>query len=309
MPATRIIAPPGSAARAEFVGASEVPAVLGVSPYGSAYTVWARIVYGDTVEATLPMQIGHALEPIIITETARSYGLDLHKPAEAYVVGRLGANLDAVTPDGRVVVEVKAWNDYDKDAVESVGLRVDDIAPGKALAVWWQIQTQIFCSGAEEALLAALCGKRLVTARVYPDRHAQALLQAEVEGFWSAHVATRIAPPADHRDLESLARRPMTSDATVEADDLADLLAERARVTADRDAADDRRKAIDAAVRQRLGDAKRLTAAGWKVSRSQYTTERLEITRLRADHPALARDYTTTTTTDRLTVTPPKEQR
>jgi len=302
---TRIHAPPGSDARRAFVGASEVPALLGVSPYASAYSVWSRIVHGDQTETSLPMQIGHALEPVILAAAAEYLGVDIAPGGDAYLhpCGRLGANLDGITSAGEVV-ECKAWGERDVDLVASLGAPLDAIAPGKALAVWWQVQTQMLCAGASVAHVAALCGKRLVVQRVDADPHAHVIIVAEVTGFWSAHVATGIAPAAAAADIDALRRVALSdSDVTIDAADLVDTLDQRERLRAERDALDDRLGTIDATIRQRLGDARRMTSGDWRVSRSLVSTQRVDVKALRSLYPEAATACTTATTSDRMTVT------
>lgn len=301
---TRIHAPPGSDARRAFVGASEVPALLGVSPYASAYSVWSRIVHGDQTETTLPMQIGHALEPLILSAAAEYLGADVLPGGDAYLhaCGVLGANLDGMTAAGEII-ECKAWGERDADLVASLGAPLDAIAPGKALSVWWQVQTQMLCSGASVAHVAALCGKRLIVQRVEADAHAHALILAETTGFWRAHVDTGIAPAAAAADVDALRRvRLSDSDVTVEAPDLAQTLDERERLRAERDALDARLGDIDAAIRQRLGDARRLVCADWRVTRSLVSTQRVDTKALRSLYPEAAAACTATTTSDRMTV-------
>ena len=297
---TRIYAPPGSDARRAFVGASEIPALLGVSPYASAYTVWHRIVRGGDGAESIAIDIGHALEPVIRAHAARALGVEIAEQPEAYVVGRLGANLDGLTSDNRVV-ECKAWSARDDDAARSVSLRPDDIEPGKALCVWWQMQAQMAACGASGAVLAALCDKTLVLAHVAADAYAQQIIRAHVEAFWRDHVATGIAPDARACDVETLRRAPV-SDATIDLSDLSGLLAERHRLRAEAASLSERAEAIDATVRQRLGEACSATAGEWRIKRSLVTSSRLDTTRLRAEQPQIADTYTTTTTSDRLTI-------
>ena len=303
MTATRIYAPPGSEARRAFVGASEVASVMGHG-YGTPYDVWARIVFNAQAELNDPMRIGNALEPVILDMAARELATTVQKPTEAYVIGHLGANLDGITPDG-VVVEAKAWQAWDYDAALSVGLRGDDVEPGKATGVWLQMQAQMYCAGSTRAVLAALCDKRLAIVHVDADPITQALIRDEVDAFWTRYVEPQIAPPALAGDVERLRTLALTDDA-VEADDLAPVLEALAAAKADVKAAELRRDSLDATIRQRLGTARVLTAAGWKVTRSRIEKRGLDTKRLQAEHPDLCQSYTTTSGYDRVSITEPK---
>ena len=299
----RLHAPPNSEARQTFVGASEVPAIMGVG-YGTAYDVWSRIVLGTTVDTTDPMRIGTALEPVILDMVARVLGTRVEKPADAYVIGHLGANLDGLTPDG-IIIEAKAWQAWDYDDALSVGLCVDDIAPGKAISVWLQMQAQMYCAGSSRAVLAALCDKRLAIVHVDADPATQSLIAAEVESFWARYVETRIAPPAVGGDVERLRRLPITDD-EISADDLAPVLAELTAAKAEVKAAEARVASLDATIRERLGTARAMTAGGWRVSRTRVESQRLDTKRMQAEHPDLCATYTTTSGYDRLSIREPK---
>jgi len=299
----RLHAPPGSEARQTFVGASEVAAIMGEG-YGTAYDVWSRLTLGTTVDATDPMRIGHALEPVILEMAARELGTTVEKPTDAYVIGRLGANLDGLTPDG-VVIEAKAWSAFDYDDALTVGLPVDHIAPGKATAVWLQMQAQMYCAGATRAVLAALCDKRLAIVHVDADPATQALIAAEVAGFWAAYVEPRIAPPATGGDVERLRRLPIT-DAEIQADDLAPAFEALAEAKAAVKAAEKQVDALDATIRARLGTARSMTAGSWRLTRTRVEKSGLDTKRLQAEHPDLCATYATTSGYDRISIKEPK---
>ena len=111
------------------------------------------------------------------------------------------------------------------------------------------------------------------------------------------------APAAAAADVDALRRvRLSDSDVTVEAPDLAQTLDERERLRAERDALDARLGDIDAAIRQRLGDARRLVCADWRVTRSLVSTQRVDTKALRSLYPEAAAACTATTTSDRMTV-------
>jgi predicted phage-related endonuclease len=65
------------AAGADAVRASEVPMLLGLSPYGGAHALWQRKVEGgeERSEETLAQRLGHLLEPVTRELTAEREGV------------------------------------------------------------------------------------------------------------------------------------------------------------------------------------------------------------------------------------------
>lgn len=62
--------------RATYIGASEVAAVLGVSPYDSPHDIWLSKVKGATKDETIAMRRGQHMEPFIIAEFTRETGIE-----------------------------------------------------------------------------------------------------------------------------------------------------------------------------------------------------------------------------------------
>lgn len=63
------------AERKSYLGASEIAAVLGVSPFDSAHDVWLAKTKGVQKEETIPMRRGTFMEPFIASEFERATGL------------------------------------------------------------------------------------------------------------------------------------------------------------------------------------------------------------------------------------------
>src|SRR5262245_64346292 len=61
------------ALRREGMGASELSAVLGVSPNNSAFALWWQKMEGWEIESTLEMDIGTWMEPVIRECFARQF--------------------------------------------------------------------------------------------------------------------------------------------------------------------------------------------------------------------------------------------
>lgn len=123
---------PGSsawhAARSHGIGGSEIAAVLGLSPFESAFSLWHRKCgLIAPVQETDVMYWGRALEPAICDEYARRRPGQIIVPASTYQgTGRpwqiVNPDRFAILPDGTVeVVEAKTSRDADGWGAEGTG--------------------------------------------------------------------------------------------------------------------------------------------------------------------------------------------
>lgn len=118
-------------ARAGRIGSSDVAAVLGLSPFASAYDVWRRLVFGALPSPeTNRMRRGSVLERSIIEIAAHELGRTIAAYPSPSVIGGQGNELpewfvdhtDAVLDDGSLV-EAKAYSYTDGKLPESVRLQ------------------------------------------------------------------------------------------------------------------------------------------------------------------------------------------
>jgi len=189
--------------RGTGIGASEIGAVLGVSPYASPLTVYLDKVEGsDNSEQSEPMFWGLKLERVITDEVARR--------AEVVLCGSPGilrsteypwmiASPDDVTVEGEPV-EVKnlAW-----------GYRDEEWEVAIPELYYLQCQQQIKVMGAERCLFGALThGQRLVWEWIARDESAIQRIVHGGSAFWD-RVMRRDPPASDGhpRDRERLASR------------------------------------------------------------------------------------------------------
>ncbi|WP_327088563.1 YqaJ viral recombinase family protein [Nonomuraea sp. NBC_01738] len=164
------------AARRRGIGGSDALAVLGLSPYGSRYSVWAdksgRLREQDDNE---PMFWGRRLEPILAEEFTARTGIEAAPCGLMANVDRPWqlASVDRLTADGGVL-EIKTTSAYkasDWDAEQ-----IADAAEA-------QLQHYLAVTGLEHGYAAALIGgQRLEIRHVQRDeRLIQMLIEAEAE--------------------------------------------------------------------------------------------------------------------------------
>lgn len=201
-PAGRLIGyfEPGSpewhAARANGIGGSEISAVLGLSPYESAFSLWHR-KQGNVspVDETPQMYWGKKHEPTICAEFTERHPELLVLPSGTYAANEHSwwiANPDRLgfTADGDLeVIEAKtAYDDFEWGEEGT-----DDIP------VHYKAQVRWYCAalGARRARIAVLIG--LSDYREYivePDDSDTALMRDRGQAFMDS-IAAGIAPPID----------------------------------------------------------------------------------------------------------------
>jgi predicted phage-related endonuclease len=296
MPPARIDTRPGQPARAYYIGASEVPAVLGLSPYTSPLAVYrAKTGPPEPDRDALAIDVGRALEPVILARASAEIGVALTSPVLAYVSGRLAALPDGVDDDEAptVVVECKAWSRAYRDA-DQIEQLAEGRAPegGRALAAYVQCQSQMLATGARVGYVAWIAdGADLRIGELTPDPEWHRVIAASVADM-AARIDLEDPPPPTGRDVEALALVPRPVDVPAGLDHLAEQVAERQRIRDQIDALDARRKDIDAAILSALGEHRRGVAGDWRVSVSVQTRASLDQRALRADHPDLCDTYT-----------------
>jgi hypothetical protein len=205
------------------IGASDVPAILGLSPWQTPAAAWARLSGLDQRDSSSnATRRGHLLERAILWEYADRHGVPYkHEPrdladvkahafeglyqgpeygtehrdrhaAEAWATCRPDAY--HVVADGfkaRVLrlVEVKtcrSWSDWD----------AEDGKPILPPAYFAQVQWQMLVTGVEETIVEAFCvmddSRRTITVKAAPKIQAQLL---EKVGAWrQRHLVDGIMP-------------------------------------------------------------------------------------------------------------------
>lgn len=182
-------------ARLSAVCASEAAAVLGVSPYESALSVWARkrrLIDHD--EATERMKWGTRLERPILAGYAEDEGVDVvyHDQSKLIFHPDFPRVPLAATPDGYEGDEFV----MDAKNVDAWVAKEWDSGPPLHLVV--QSQTQMVCAKYPRGKLVALFGgNRLQPFVVERNDAFIASMEATVAEWWARYVVTGEQPPAD----------------------------------------------------------------------------------------------------------------
>lgn len=197
--------------RRHYLGASDIAAVLGLSPYRSPLDVWS-----EKTAAEAPPQVetedtlrGHAMEPVIET-ILRHRGMKLLPGGEWGIEGTpLLVHPDRLVDGSPLVVEMKAprrWGAWGEDGSDDV--------PTEYLV---QVQVQMAALRAngheiDSCSIVAMCGE----LRVYPIPFVQDTATQIVrfcQEWWGRHVVGREEPPAHTaEEINKIVRRRDTAE-------------------------------------------------------------------------------------------------
>lgn len=249
------------------IGGSEVAAVLGLSPFRTPLDVWREKVLGQRDDVDTPAtRAGKRFEPHILDAYRKRLpeGSRLWTPP-ALVDGYRRSTVDALAEvrGWREVVEAKATlfaSDYGPEDSDEV--RLDYVVQGTWYAhhhgadeiaypvlMWPRDMRDLL--GLTPPEIVATCELRVLRVS-YSARLARTLVE-RVEAFWQQHVVPEVPPPAV--DLEDIKRLILVARGTSMPvdEDLVRLLIDRDRAKAAEKAAEARVKALDFAIRQKLG--------------------------------------------------------
>lgn len=204
------------------IGASDIAAILGLSPWASPWSVWAEKVglidISDDDQNEL-QEAGQWLELAIGPWVEARTGLRLQSEQNALVHPQFEWAI--CTLDGEL---------YDDGGqVAPLGnLEIKTAWPGKAwdeAPVHYEAQClwQQFVGGYERTYLAVLMGRRLDIHIIERDDDEIAFMLEQAEKFWQDHVVTGDPPPVDGSDATTAALVEVygsaDSDSTIDLDD------------------------------------------------------------------------------------------
>ncbi len=289
------------------IGASDIAAIIGISPWSTIFQTWVSKMSDDApeIKASEDMEWGLRMEGLIIEEALDRLVNPLRYPPLSEVAVHYGALLRSTihpwmlaTPDALVtigepfVIEAKKTGDWSWDEV-----------PAHYVA---QIQWQMAVSGAETGYVAALHqGRRLEIYTIEADLDLQAELISEGEAFWKL-VETNTPPPvgaADNSYLASLWPTHVEAAVEISAELASELYAARSAMKE----AKSRVAAVEAALKEEMQEADtavvdQTVVATWRTQ----PANRIDTKMLRAEDPDIAVAYSKTTTSRVLRVKEPK---
>ena len=195
--------------RRDGLGASDVPAIAGASPWVTPVGLWLdRMGLSGPQPETEAMAAGKRLEGPILQLAARATGLTIHRNRVRFrhpdwPKVPLWATPDGLTRPRTTLVEVKM-----------VGHRFADWADGPPAYVGLQVQAQLAClPRVQQAVVGALIGGELRTYRVDREPLVQQFLPALVAEWWARHILAERSPdPSGPGDQWALMRAAAATD-------------------------------------------------------------------------------------------------
>jgi putative phage-type endonuclease len=288
--------------RREGVGASDVAAIVGLSPYASAWSVWAEKV-GLTVgqAETGVMEAGRWLELAICPWFAERTGLHVAgaqtrctHPKERWM---------RATVDGFIVESHPV--DWDEQCLDDP-LGILEIKTVARWGRWTEIpahyqtqgQWQMAVTGLPQVWFAVLHSRQLEVYELPRDDADIALLTDRASAFWHDHVLTGGPPPVDGSDATLRALGQVYPESTPGAsrplDDVSGAVLGLQAAREDKRAAEAAEKACKAILQAALQDAEEGTVAGQRaVTWRTQDRHSIDVERLRIEEPDVAKRYTT----------------
>jgi len=286
--------------RRKHLGASEVPAVVGVSAYSGPMDVWASKVHDARRPSGQAAMLGHLLQPIIGQLAAEATDLKIAYE-ERFVISKeapwASATIDYIGLDDRsneVIIECKATKDYPyKEIPERFKL---------------QLAWQCFVSGIPRASLSVLHSS--TTHRVYGFNFYKDAMEwfpdvlKKCEEFWFNHVVTGIAPQSFMCDEELIRSIQADKGKSVELTENAIEAVYRLKDVRERiSQLEEAESALKTTIQGYLMDAEIGTFDGkpvvtWKES----TTSRFDSTEFKKIHPDLYKTFAKSSSSRRFLV-------
>lgn len=238
------------------IGASEVGAILGISPYETPFSLWlkkTKRVPRD--EENQAMKMGHLLEPIVAQLWEEATGEKVIKASAADIIyvhpdhDFMRATPDRIVRGRKKLLEIKT-------TVTTVD--PDDIYPH-----WLaQVQYQMFVTGIHDADLAWLVqGRYFGYANIPYDEEFAEFIAGMVTSFWNENVLADKEP--DPISVDDFAYKGSEPGKTADADDKAVIeLIELYQLNEDLDERESRANELKNALKLFMGDAESLVLNG-----------------------------------------------
>lgn len=289
------------------IGGSDAAAACGLSRWKSPLALWKDKISNDVEEkSSESMYWGTVMEPIIRDEFAKRTGMTVQEMP--YIFGCkehpfMIADIDGIVreADGTVsLLEIKTVSIFAEKEWADGGLPME---------YYLQIQHYLTVCDLKKAYIAYLIGGNNFGYRTieYDVETSEMLIKME-EAFWQS-VRDKIQPEVTALDAEALAKLYPKSNSTsvilpAEADDV---IKEYLAVKQLAGHVKEQTALLENRLKAMLKESEcGKSPAGYSVSWKTCNSKRIDSTRLKKEHPALAAEYTIESSCRKFAVSEPK---
>lgn len=182
--------------RKTVITATDCPAILGSSPWSTAYKCWERkLGMVPEQKSNEAMERGKRLEPEAREQFIQRFGINISpQVVESSEYDFLGASLDGISDDKEVIVEIKCGG-YNLHSMALQGIIPD--------YYMHQMQHQLLVTGAKKCFYYSYDGKDGKCLEVSKDEAFLDKFLPKAREFWRC-IAFNEAPelqPADFKDM------------------------------------------------------------------------------------------------------------
>lgn len=286
------------------IGGSDVAAILGISKWNSAISLWLDKTNqtNEPVEENEAMQWGTIMEPIIRNHFAEVTGKTvvevkamLQHPEHPFML----ADVDGLTEDDSgnpAILEIKTASEYKRSEWEN------DIPS------YYQTQVQHYLcvTGVQKAYVAVLIGgNSFKVYEVDADAEIQSMLIAVEKDFWNK-VQNMIRPEMDGSDdaknlLDSLYHGGI-SEQIVMPDEAIEYVDVYIEACAEEDNAKAKKQEASNHIKEIMGDYDKAICLGHSISWKPVSSERLDSKALKEAEPEIYEKYVKKSISRRFTI-------
>lgn len=179
--------------RRRYIGSSDMAAVMGVSPWGTAYDVYmAKTDQLEKQKGNMAMSLGTALEDGLLNLAAEKLGPITHDVFKGSDEFHIGSSVDGLVDATGECVEVKTGGLTNYDFSDEWGQEGTNEVPPQYIC---QAHVHMICHGAKVCHLPALIGGRgFLFYRIDYDEELAGAIKVIAKRFWEDHVLKRVAP-------------------------------------------------------------------------------------------------------------------
>lgn len=286
------------------IGGSDVAAILGISKWNSAISLWLDKTNqtNEPVEENEAMQWGTIMEPIIRKHFAEVTGKTvvevkamLQHPEHPFML----ADVDGLTTDDEgnpAILEIKTASEYKRSEWEN------------DIPAYYQTQVQHYLcvTGVQKAFVAVLIGgNSFKVYEVDADAEIQSMLIAVEKDFWNK-VQNMIRPEMDGSDaaknlLDSLYRGGI-EEQIVMPDEAIEYVDAYIEACVEEDNAKAKKQEASNHIKEIMGDYDKATCLGHSISWKPVSSERLDTKALKEAEPEIYEKYVKKSISRRFTI-------